>query len=54
MGGYVFFGYLEKKRPAFSISVPSAANGKPFMAGFVTEVDWKINEAPRAKHSKAV
>jgi hypothetical protein len=23
----------------FSISVPSAANGKPFMAGFVTEVD---------------
>jgi hypothetical protein len=38
MGGYVFFGYLEKGQ-TFSISVPSAANGKPFMAGFVTEVD---------------
>ena len=39
MGGFVFFGYLEKKGQTFSISVPSAANGKPFTAGFVTEVD---------------
>ena len=28
MGGYVFFGHLGQ---AFSISVPSAANGKSFM-----------------------
>jgi hypothetical protein len=29
----------RKKGQTFSISVPSAANGKPFTAGFVTEVD---------------
>ena len=44
MGGFVFFGYLEKEGQTFSISVPSA-NGKPFTAGFVTEVDRKINAA---------
>ena len=39
MGWFVFFAHLEKEGQTFSISVPSAANGKPFMAGFVTEVD---------------
>jgi hypothetical protein len=37
MGGFVFFRYLEKS----------------FTCGFVTEVDWKINEAPRATRSEA-
>jgi len=45
MGGYVFFGYLEKERPTFSISVPPGANDKSFTCGFVTEVDCKINVA---------
>jgi len=39
MGGFLFFRYFRKKGQTFSISVPSAANGKPFTAGFVTEVD---------------
>jgi hypothetical protein len=39
MGGFVFFGYLKKERPDLLNFVPSAANGKSFTAGFVTEVD---------------
>jgi len=45
MGGFVFFGYLDKERPDLLDSVPSVANGKPFTTGFVKEVDWKIKAA---------
>jgi len=31
--------WAKDQGQTFLISVPSAANGKPFMAGFVTEVD---------------
>jgi hypothetical protein len=39
MGGYVFFGYLEKERPDLLDFRAVAANGKSFTSGFVTEVD---------------
>jgi hypothetical protein len=41
MGGFLFFRYLQAERLAFSISVPLAASGQSFTAGF--EIGCKIS-----------
>jgi hypothetical protein len=44
---------IGKKSQTFSIFVAAPVNGRSFTCGFVTEVDWKINEAPRAKAQRS-
>jgi hypothetical protein len=52
MSGVVFSSTCKRKDWTFSISMLSAAtSGKPFTAGFVTQVGWKIRRNVRFAHS---